>query len=203
MPGLWVVDFPDFLIGIHKRPARLTPSAIGIETYGTLPTENGSELGSMSFTSGGALSMTKSPEPPETAGVPLIRPSRKTARSRKAETLISWVREMLTLRLLRIFPSICMAIKECPPNSKKSSVAEMSGNPSNSVQIEASSNSVAPSGSSKSPVRARPAAMSSELGSGRALRSTLPLLVCGNFAIPTKTDGTMYSGRDWRSSSRK
>eukprot|EP00959_Pyramimonas_sp_CCMP1952_P235648 4924807-Pyramimonas_sp.AAC.1 len=102
----------------------------------------------------------------------------------------------------RILPSICMARSECPPSSKKSSVADTSGTPRSSRQISASAVSVGPSGGTMSSRRPMVAAMSSREGAGSALRSTLPLLVCGIFSSPTNATGTMYSGSDCRMWSR-
>mmetsp|Transcript_14721 Transcript_14721/g.24927 ORF Transcript_14721/g.24927 Transcript_14721/m.24927 type:complete len:208 (-) Transcript_14721:35-658(-) len=128
--------------------------------------------------------------------------SMNNPRSRRRGTLMSCVREMDTESAERILPSICMASRECPPSSKKSSVAEISCRPSSSRQIPARAISVLPSGCITSSRRPAVAAMSSKEGAGRALRSTLPLLVVGIFSRPTNAEGIMYSGRAPRRMSR-
>ena len=85
--------------------------------------------------------------------------------------------------------------------SKKSSAAETASKPNSSDHSSATAVSVTPAGSTKSAERPMAAAMSSVVGSGSALRSTLPLDVVGMRVRPTNADGTMYSGMVARTTS--
>ena len=92
------------------------------------------------------------------------------------------------------------ASSEWPPSSKKSSRTPTGARPAPPPRCAASCSSSASRGRDavrRSERRARP-------GSGRALRSTLPLALRGRAASTTKADGTMYSGsRCWRSASQR
>ncbi|MNN55289.1 hypothetical protein D3C81_1701580 [compost metagenome] len=79
-----------------------------------------------------------------------------------------------------------MAMMESPPSSKKLSWASISSTPSNWLQIVASACSTGPCGASR--VRTL------RTGSGKALRSSLPLALKGICANTMICAGTMYSG---------
>ena len=68
--------------------------------------------------------------------------------------------------------------------------------PSTSLQISARSSSASVRG-------ARYSVAGAAIGSGSALRSTLPFGVSGSASRRTKTDGTMYSGSRSCSASRR
>ncbi|CAM3772717.1 hypothetical protein COSO111634_25165 [Corallococcus soli] len=78
---------------------------------------------------------------------------------------------------------------EWPPNSKKLSWTPTRSTRSTSLQSAASFCSVSLRGATYSTL-----AVSAPSGVGRALRSTLPLLVRGRVSRRTKAAGSMYSG---------
>ncbi|CAM4039326.1 hypothetical protein COSO111634_31790 [Corallococcus soli] len=108
----------------------------------------------------------------------------------------SWSRGS-TANVARMRDSSCVASRECPPRSKKSSSAPVSFVPSSSFHSVASRASVSVRGWTK------PSSAPWTSGAGSARRSTLPLRVTGSDARRTMADGTMYPGSRSRSQPRK
>ena len=78
----------------------------------------------------------------------------------------------------------CVAMRELPPNSKKSSSTPTPSTPNNSPNTPATTTSTAEPGARNS--------RATTTGSGNAPRSTFPEDVNGNASNTTNTDGTMY-----------
>ena len=84
----------------------------------------------------------------------------------------------------------CVASNECPPNSKKLSLAPTAATSSTSAQISHTTSSIGVRGATISAAESGRACA----GAGKACRSTFPLDMCGSPSSCTKTDGIMYAG---------
>src|SRR5215216_6334345 len=123
--------------------------------------------------------------------------SRSTAEAISATVALSNISlsPISTPRASLILDTTCVASSECPPRSKKLSVAACTSAPNTSVYIAAT---ISSTGLSASPLPSRLALMISD-GSGNALRSSFPLAVIGSFSSLTISLGTIHSGSFSRS----
>mmetsp|Transcript_70548 Transcript_70548/g.223528 ORF Transcript_70548/g.223528 Transcript_70548/m.223528 type:complete len:353 (-) Transcript_70548:1327-2385(-) len=179
--------------GRQRRAERRTPSFMGMSTLSTSKVMGRSRsLTTRTAPSSSSSCAASAPLLPlrESAAISL---STSAASSRSWEASVRRKSESLTPNRALICCTSCMAMRECPPISKKSSLAPTSGTLSRSLQHSASASSVAPEGGSYSSMR-RAAVRSEGAGGGSALRSTLPLAVMGRRSMATNTLGTMYSG---------
>ncbi|CAM3631138.1 hypothetical protein COSO111634_21245 [Corallococcus soli] len=99
------------------------------------------------------------------------------------------VRDSSTPKEARMRETTWVTSREWPPSSKKLSWTPTRSTRSTSLQSTASFCSVSLRGATYSTL-----AGSAPSGEGRALRSTLPLLVSGMASRETKAEGTMKSG---------
>src|SRR5215216_3568653 len=118
--------------------------------------------------------------------------SRSTAEATSPTVALSTIslRPISTPSASLILDTTCVASSECPPRSKKLSVAACTSAPNTSVYIAATISSTR---LSASPLPSRLALMISD-GSGNALRSSFPLAVIGSFSSLTISLGTIHSG---------
>ena len=103
----------------------------------------------------------------------------------------TWRSGSSTPKLSRTRATSRPASSEWPPRRKKSSRAPTRSTSSRPDQRPARRRSTSVAGGSKAASRLP------HRGSGRALRSTLPLGVRGKAASATTVEGTMYPGRRW------